>query len=247
MIGIVSGAGPLAGLDVAQKIIGETLAQRDQDHLPVVLLSLPEEIPDRTEFLLGRITENPGPAIGKIFLRLEMAGAKVAAIACNTAHAEPIFKEINALVVAAGSQLQVLNIIEESVSEIHKQFDHGATLAVLSTRGTHDQKLYRSPLEAAGFTVLEPDEEGVNRVHQAIYDPQYGIKASADFFNGRGVQDLVKEIDILIERGAEAILLGCTELPLAVTDRSYKRIPIIDPNLILARRFIEITAPEKLR
>lgn len=247
MIGIVSGAGPLAGLDVAQKIIGETIAHRDQDHLPVLLFSLPDEIPDRTEFLLGRIADNPGPAIGQIFLRLEQAGAKVAAIACNTAHAALIFKEVLSVLKKSGSQLQILNIIEESVAEVRSRFDQGTALGVLSTWGTHDQKLYRNPLESAGYTVLEPDDRGVELVHQAIYDPEYGIKAQVDFSKGRGVHDLEQQMDMLINRGAKAILLGCTELPLAVTDQRYKGIPIIDPNRIIARRFIQITAPEKLR
>src|SRR5690554_4320241 len=115
MIGIVSGAGPLAGVDVARKIIEETIAQTDQEHLPVLLFSIPAEIPDRSSFLLGRDSRNPGGPIGQLFLRLEQAGASVAAIACNTAHAEPIFAEVRESMAAGDSTLNVLHIIEETV------------------------------------------------------------------------------------------------------------------------------------
>ena len=59
IIGIVGGVGPLAGLDLQAKIVAQTIAGRDQDHLPVVSLSWPGPIPDRTEYLLGRVAENP--------------------------------------------------------------------------------------------------------------------------------------------------------------------------------------------
>lgn len=247
MIGIVSGAGPLAGLDVAKKIIEQTIVYKDQDHLPVLLFSLPDEIPDRTEFLLGRIDENPGAAIGDIFLRLEKAGAVLAAIACNTAHAQPIFQEVSARLVKENSHLVVLNIIDETVAYIADRFAEGTSIGILSTRGTHQQKLYKTPIESIGYQVLEPDEGGLHVVHNAIADPHYGIKADPDFAKGKVIDHLESIMDSLIDQGAEALLLGCTELPLAITTQSYKGIPIIDPNLILARRFIEIISPEKLR
>ena len=55
MIGIVGGVGPLAGLDVFKKIIEETVVQKDQEHLPVLLMSYPHLIVDRTEYLLGKV------------------------------------------------------------------------------------------------------------------------------------------------------------------------------------------------
>ncbi len=56
-IGIVGGAGPYAGLDCAQKILQETIAEKDQDYLPTILVSTPETIGDRTKFLLGESRE----------------------------------------------------------------------------------------------------------------------------------------------------------------------------------------------
>ena len=96
MIGIVGGMGPLAGLDVFKKITEETPVTSDQEHAPVLLFSVPAQIPDRTEFLLGREKTNPAIAISEIILTLEKAGARVVGIPCNTAHSPRIFDVIRA-------------------------------------------------------------------------------------------------------------------------------------------------------
>ncbi len=247
MIGIVSGAGPLAGLDVARKIIEETRAATDQEHLPVLLFSLPEQIPDRTDYLVGKVKENPGGPIADLFLRLEQAGTTVAAIACNTAHSEPIFGVVRQKLAAANSHLNVLNLIEETVSEIVSRFEPATKIAVLSTDGSRQQQLYSRPLTGAGFQVLEPEPEFQKKVHGAIYHPVHGIKAQSSLVHSQAVQDLRQAMDLLIDQGAEAILLGCTELPLAVTGQEYRGVPIIDPNRLLARRLIAAYSPRKLR
>ena len=89
-IGIVGGAGPYAGLDLAQKLLQQTMAKSDQDYLPTVLISTPELIEDRTNFLLGESKINPAYAIFSNLRDLEALGATVAGIACNTAHAPEI-------------------------------------------------------------------------------------------------------------------------------------------------------------
>src|SRR5690554_4252839 len=248
MIGIVSGAGPLAGFDVARKIIEETVAVTDQEHLPVLVCSVPEEIPDRSSLLLGQIPDNPGRPIGDLFLRLEQAGARIAAIACNTAHAEPIFNEVRARLRAAESTLQVVNIIENTVDHIRARFEPSTVrLGVLGTNGTHKLRLYSDPLRAAGYTVLAPNDQEQKQVHGSIFNVEYGVKACSSPVDPRAVRDLEEIMDSLIEQGAELIVLGCTELPLAITAGSYRGIPLIDPNRLLARRLIKDFAPEKLR
>src|SRR5688572_19505545 len=94
MIGIAGGAGPFAGLDLLRKVMEETVADKDQEHVSVIMISRPEIISDRTEFLVGREKLNPAFAIAGIMLDLERAGANIAAIPCNTAHARPIFDVI---------------------------------------------------------------------------------------------------------------------------------------------------------
>lgn len=246
MIGIVSGAGPLAGVDVAQKIIEETIAQADQEHLPVLLMSIPADIPDRSSFLLGKNDQNPGGPIGQLFLRLEQSGATVAAIACNTAHADPIFAEARRVLSAGESTLKILHIVEETVSEI-EQFPSGTKVGILSTDGTRQLGLYKQPLEAKGYEVIETDDTQQKEIQAAIYDREFGIKAQSSPVSEQAIASLENGMEILVGQGAEVLVLGCTELPLAVTARDYKGVPIVDPNRVLARRLIASFAPEKLK
>ena len=60
IIGIVGGLGPQAGVDLANKIMDQTISNSDQGHISVVLLSMPSNVVDRTQFLLGKVSDNPG-------------------------------------------------------------------------------------------------------------------------------------------------------------------------------------------
>ncbi len=119
IIGIVGGVGPFAGLDLQHKILEQTAAARDQDHLPVISVSWPGPIPDRTEFLLGRVAENPAYPILNQLRLLAGAGATVAGVPCNSAHAPAIFDVVRAGVAGFERPLRLLHMIEEAV--VHLQ------------------------------------------------------------------------------------------------------------------------------
>ena len=109
LIGIIGGVGPFAGLDLQRKILEQTVAAADQEHLPVISVSWPGPIADRTEYLLGRVPENPAYAILEQLRLLAAAGATVAGIPCNTAHAPAIFDVIRAGVAA--EDLSLIHIL----------------------------------------------------------------------------------------------------------------------------------------
>lgn len=246
MIGIAGGAGPAAGLDLCKKIMEETLAFADQEHLPLLLLSKPELIPDRTAYLMGKELHNPAIAISMVFDHLEKAGATIAAIPCNTAHAPVIFNEVKTLLSGKGCNLVVVNMIEETIRYIDHVYGK-KTIGVLSTTGTLLAGIYRIPLKAAGFTVVEPDAELQEKIHAAIYDPVYGIKTQSDPVHSTAVECLMHAAAVLVQQGAEVILLACSEIPLAITAAAVYGKPAIDPNRILAKALIRRFAPEKLK
>ena len=88
MIGILGGMGPQAGVDLATKVISQTRAEKDQDHIPLMLIGDPH-VPDRTAFLFGRTDINPAHAMAKSVNMLIASGAQCVGIACNTAHSPP--------------------------------------------------------------------------------------------------------------------------------------------------------------
>lgn len=247
IIGIVGGAGPFAGLDLQAKILSQTIASYDQDHLTVISLSQPSQLPDRTAYLLGETAVNPALAIFNQLQTLERAGTAVAAIPCNTAHAPAIFDEVVAKLKAAGSRLQFLHMIRETADHLRQHYPQIRRVGVLSTTGTYRTRIYPDLLTPAGFEVVVPDEVvQETAVHPAIYHPEYGIKAQ-----GKGTSQareaLLQGIATLRQQGAEAIILGCTEIPLAITEKYIDTLAIVDPTMILARALIREAAPMKLQ
>lgn len=246
MIGIVGGVGPLAGLDIFKKIIEETIASKDQEHIPVILSSQPHRIADRTAFLLKKSTENPAHALLKIIGELDNSGAKVVAIPCNTAHAPAIFDTIELGLNNLYPDLRLLHIVKETAYFIQVNY-RNQKVGVLSTTGTRDTELYKNILAQCGIENIAPNDDLQPLVHATIYNEEYGIKAYSSPVTSKAQEDLIHAISVLKNHGAQVIVLACTELPLALTEKSYFGIPMVDPNRVLARALIDYIAPEKLR
>lgn len=247
MIGIVGGVGPYAGLDLLKKIFDNTRAKKDQDHLDTLLYSLPSGIADRTEYLLGQTEQNPGKAIGKILASLAESGATVAGIPCNTAHAPEIFEEIRSEIRRRGIDLILLNMIEQTILHLKKKHPSVKKVGILSTTGTYKSGIYFEALKAADYLPLRPTEEmQLNLIHPAIYDSEYGIKSVSDPVHPQARRNLLQGIEYLKQRGAEAIILGCTEIPLAFPEKELQGLLLLDPTTVLARALINTIDPAKL-
>jgi aspartate racemase len=239
IIGIVGGVGPYAGLDLQAKILAETTAVRDQDHLPVISVSWPGDIPDRTAYLLGETAVNPaGPVLEQLAL-LSRMGATVAGIPCNTMHAAPIFDVIAAGVAAFERPLALLHMIRETAGHLQTHHPGLRCVGVLSTTGTYRTRLYPDILEPLGYTVVVPEPEmQAELIHPAIYDATYGIKARGGATE-RARAGLLSGVAALLDQGAEAIILGCTEVPLALPETEVDGVPLVDPTRVLARALVE--------
>ncbi len=248
MIGIVGGVGPYAGIDLLKKVYDNTIANNDQEHLDTVLLSLPSSINDRTEYIEGNIKENPANAITKVLLKMESIGATVAGIPCNTAHYSGIFDVVQKLLKENGSSLRLLNMISETVSFIHVKYPEISKVGVLSTTGTYKSGVYSNILKSNGYEVIVPTVEMQEKlIHPAIYDTSYGIKAFSNPVKQQAINNLMKGISYLKSKGTEAVILGCTEIPLAIPQKEVEGMILIDPTNILARALINHYQFHKLK
>lgn len=239
--------GPQAGLDLAEKLSSLTRTSRDQDHIPFVLFSFPASVPDRTAFLLGKENRNPAHAIAEQFEKMSDMGVTIAAMACNTAHAGPIFDKMQELLQEKGVELRILHMVRETVAHIRETYPQIQRVGILGTLGTHQSRLYDLALEEKGLRVITPDPEvRENDVQAALYSPEFGIKASSAPVSEEAAFRVHSAIRHLHDLGAEAVILGCTELPLAVKESQVEGIPVIDPAMIIAERLIKETYPDKL-
>ncbi|MBI9045706.1 MAG: aspartate/glutamate racemase family protein [Anaerolineaceae bacterium] len=246
-IGVIAGAGPFAGLDLIKKILEQTIATTDQEHFNIISLFKARDLPDRTAFLLDQSLPNPAAAIADQAIELYKMGANVAAIPCNTAHAPEIFNPAMQIIQDSKIELKFLNLIEETVQFIQINFPELKRIGILSTTGTLKTRLYPNILEKVDLQPIVPDmETQESLVHDAIFNQIYGIKA-----HGTGTptsrNNLGIAIERLVEAGAEAVILGCTELPLAIPEAEFKGIRMIDPGFTLARALIREVNPKKLK
>lgn len=200
-LGILGGMGPLATVHFYEMLTSRTLASRDSDHLNIVITST-ADIPDRTDFIMGKSEISPAPVMCRDAQKLEAAGAEVIAIPCNTAH---YFHET--ITNAVG--VKVLNIVKETSEHVKKRGFKRA--GILATVGTVKIGAYKRELENYGIECIEPPEDIQSLVTSVIYDY---VKA-----NKRGGDAVFKEIaERMFSLGCDCLILGCTELPLVAPD-----------------------------
>jgi aspartate racemase len=236
MIGIVGGVGTFAGIDLLRRIYSLTDARTDQDHLPVALISKPYLVEDRTLYLQGKVKENPGIAIAEIINALTALEAWVVGIPCNTAHAPVIFNEI---VSRIPKKIRLLHLIEEVCHLISENHPEIRKVGILGTNGNFMSELYTRPLSVYQKSAIYPEEKVQKElVHPAIYDKEYGIKAFSNPVTDRAREDLLEAASSLVLRGAEAIVLGCSEIPLAIHETVIDQCIVIDSMSVLAQALI---------
>jgi len=236
MIGVVGGVGSYAGIDLIRKIYSHTEAACDQEHLPVSMLSVPNGIVDRTEFILGKATVNPGIFIAEVISNLRSIGAEVIGIPCNTAHAPVIYDVIAGKV---GSSCRLIHMVAEVAEYLRRSHSSIRRVGILGTTGTIRGGVYPRFLSKHGIEVVYPSEDIQNLfVHPAIYDMAYGIKAFSNPITNKAKNDLAMAASFLCRKGVDAIILACTEIPLALTGTTIENIPLIDATEILAKALI---------
>ncbi|MBO5938298.1 MAG: aspartate/glutamate racemase family protein [Clostridia bacterium] len=227
-LGILGGLGPASGVYFAQMLVEHTKAERDQEHLNF-LLSSRADTPDRTEYILGRSECDPSPTMIEEVNRLVAAGADAIAIPCNTAH---YFYDR----VAEASRVPILNIIDLTMAFC--QSVGAKTIGALATEGTVISGAYEKVCEAEGVAYLTSTESQQTSISRLIYDE---IKCGRE----PDLASLTAIAEDLLARGADKIVLGCTELSL-IKRRLPKHLPIVDSLEVLALSAIRYCGKEPI-
>ena len=244
-IGVLGGLGPYAGLDLVRALFDETDAHADQEHLPVALVSYPGRIPDRSTWIADARAQSPVPPMLAVLHALDAAGCAVVGVPCNTAHAPVLFDALRAGI--AGRPMRLVHIVDAIVAAIEREMPAVRRVGVLATDSSVQNRLHQIGLEASGREALVPHAAVQARVHASIFDAAWGLKAHSAPPDPRARAALLDAVEHLVRRGAEAVILGCTELPLAVPERTYAGVPLVNSTRALAQALILATHPEKLR
>ncbi|MFZ7103027.1 MAG: aspartate/glutamate racemase family protein [Peptococcaceae bacterium] len=220
ILGILGGMGPEATVDFMGKVIMNTPARKDQDHIRMLVDNNPQ-VPDRTKAISGA-GDNPGPVLAGMAKKLEEQGADLLAIPCNTAHfwAEDVKKAV---------KIPVINMIEETIKVLLA--DKVTSVVLLATNGTLQTGLYDKMLSQAQINLVLPPAPYQEKVMEVIY----AVK-SGDYLTARALKAEIT--GYILENAGKSVILGCTELPLVFKEEKDSQISYYDPTEILAKAVV---------
>ena len=216
LLGVLGGLGPMSTFYFCELLTRHTDALCDADHIDM-LISSRATTPDRTAFILGKSDQDPLPVMLEEANRLVAGGADFLVIPCNTAHY--FYKGLSEAV-----SVPIINIIEETV--LHMKRLGIKSFGLLATEGTASSCAYEKVCKKHGLACLLPTKEEQNTVSAIIYD-QIKQNRPADLAALEAVGAALQA------RGAERLVLGCTELSLIKSQLS-PTLPITDSLEVLA-------------
>ncbi len=248
VIGIVGGLGPYAHIEFELLLLAATVRRlgrppRDQDYPEWVVSSIPGT-PDRTLALLGR-APSPVPALLRSLHRLATAGADLAVIPCNTAHA--FLDELR-----AGSPIPILDMIALTLERAREQAGSPTRIGLMATTGTCRARVYHERAEripGLELVTLLDLEDGEEYQEQLVMAPIYGARRDGERTGGglkAGVRTdeivdrLRRAVRLLADAGAALVIAGCTEIPLGLGRGTCDGTPLLDPMELAATRAIDL-------
>lgn len=221
-LGILGGMGPLATVDFISKLIALTPATCDQEHIPLLVHSVPQ-IPDRSACLLHN-RESPLSALEQGVEVLQNGGACAIAIPCNTAHYwHPALSEKSRIPIFHMAEICARYLVCQGVK----------TVALMATDGTLRAGIYTDKLTAQGIQLQLPSTAVQHQIMQGIYAVKSGQLDT-------GTTLLTHAFQQLLAQGAERVIWGCTEIPLALTRRPTPNQHLgVDATELLAATAVE--------
>lgn len=218
-LGVIGGMGPLATVSFYERVVLNTVAKCDNEHIDMVILSH-ASMPDRTKCIIENKRGEFLEVIKKDFKILEDIGVEAVAIPCNTSHY--FFDEFKKF-----TGLRIINMIEETILEVKKRGIE--KVAVFGTLGTLNSKVYEKYANQHGLLVKEVSPED----KQAVMDIIYDIKETNCLDGRRFVDILSRYCD------DETVgIIACTELSLLDIPRDINTIDALD---VLVKRSIELS------
>lgn len=214
-LGVLGGMGPAASAEFINRLIAQTPASCDQEHIPFVLWSDPR-VPDRSTSL--RNGDNlPLSWLLEGIQGLKNAGCNCIVIPCNTAHFW--FDEMKK---RASCNSKIIHIVDSVADALRDVEVTNSTIGIIGTQATIELGLYQYMLNKLGWNCITPTKEEMDTLVQPAINL---IKAN----NIEAAQPLIMNVvNRLIDSGAKAVVLGCTELPLAVKQTEEQGIPLIN-------------------
>jgi len=219
-IGILGGMGPMATSVFFNKIIINTNAKTDKEHIQVIIENN-TKIPDRTNHIINH-GENPLKHLIKSAIKLEVMGADLIAMPCNTAHY--YYDDVDGFL-----DTEFVNMIDLTLS--HLKWKLITKVAVLATEGTISSKVY-DKYNKYDLELVYPSAKDQKQLMSLIYR----VKAGETKIPKREYVNIIKNLK---NQGIKNIVLGCTELPILFSTYNGDDVNLHDPMEIMAKELVK--------
>ncbi|WP_026673804.1 aspartate/glutamate racemase family protein [Alkalihalobacterium bogoriense] len=196
-LGVIGGMGPKATSVFFEKIVDNTVANNDQDHIDMVILNH-ASLPDRTNVILENQSTQFVELLMKDIHLLEKAEVSHIAIPCNTAHY--FIDELQ-----TKTTIPIINMVEETIREIQRKYGKGSKVGILATNGTIRSGTYKKACEKYGMELVVPDEAMQNNVMSIIYT-NVKSKLNVDSTETEAIIHHLHQ-----NEGCHCVILACTE------------------------------------
>ncbi len=198
IVGIIGGMGPEATVDLMARVIKATPALDDIDHIRLVVDNNPR-VPSRIKALIDKTGESPLSCLQDMARKLATWGVDFLAMPCNTAHFyHPWVQE--------AVDIPVLNMIDLAVAAVISENPGLETVGLLASTAVLDLRLYEKRFAEKGVRLISPTDSLQNEVMDAIR------KIKTSNYGREVVESTQAAADDMVERGAGALLVACTEL-----------------------------------
>lgn len=230
-LGVIGGMGPKATSVFFDMIIEQTAADRDQDHIDMVILNH-ATLPDRTGVILGNRGELFLKAVAKDLKLLEASGVSNIAIPCNTSHY--FYNEMQQM-----TSINIINMVDESLKEIYDTYGEHCKVGILATNGTVSSGVYRKGCEQYNMQLHEPEAAVQEHVMDIIYNKvKRNLPVEPSEFEGI-INHLLTHDECL------CVIIACTELS-CIPIREEVAKNCVDAMSVLVQKSIELSGKQSI-
>ena len=222
VIGIIGGMGPEAANRLSDLLANLNPVACDQEHVSVIVFNN-SKIPSRSDALLCG-GPNPLPELIRSAKTLYDAGCDFLLMPCNIAHCflDQLQSEI---------EIPIINMIESTVEYANEKFPDRNNFGLLASTGTINFNLYQNAFARRGCATVSTNAIEQDSVMNAIYGRD-GIKCG---YKEWPRQALLNVAEQMLQREADALILGCTEISLVLSSSDFN-CPVIDPLIVVAEK-----------
>ena len=229
--GVLGGMGPLATVDFMSMVIDHCPIVTEEDHVRLLVDQNPH-IPNR-QIVSNNKSNKIGSMLADGAKKLEAAGVDFIVMPCNTAHmfSDDVKAEIN---------IPFIDIVDETINEITEYFSDKVSIGIMATAACINAKIYQEGLSHKGKTCLLPDNHFQDECMKGIFS----IKEGSNLLDPSVT--LTSVANHLVDKGAELIIAGCTEIPLVLENKDLE-VPLVSSTEVLAIKTIEYANHLKIK